>query len=379
MEKYLYIKIYNDLKEDIISGVLKNGNRLPTEKDLTEKYNVSRITAIKAMQKLENKGYIKRIRGNGSFVIYNNIATYRDQKISVNLKSKNIAFMAKCSTDIFIYILSNLQKVAISNGYNVSIFDTTADNISEAEILNSISKGGFCGIICQPSFVYDNLPEFVNIMNKNIPIIFVDGSVPMLKVPVVKSNNYLGGYKITKLLIESGHKNIGMVFSDLSNFNEQERFSGYLYALKEYNIDFDLKKIYTFDKFTTPNVGNNSLWNSENKTLSVREDVKEILNAPDCPTAFFCVYDRLAVLLEQYAIELGYKVPDDISIVGYNNAMICDSVITPITSVDQNYRAIAEQVFTLLTNMIKGENVPYENLIEPMIFERDSVKILKEN
>lgn len=374
MKEYLYLEIYNDLKNDIKSGVLQNGDRLPTEKQLTEKYGVSRITAIKAMQKLEVKGYIKRIRGNGTFVTYNNLPKYPNKQLSVNVKSKNIAFMAECSNDLFIYILSAVQRLAISYGYNISIFDTSSKNVSDSDLLRTISNGDFCGIICQSSFVYDNLGEFNKLMMKNIPIVFVDGNIPLLKIPMIKSDNFAGGYNITKYLIERGHKRIGMVFSELTQENEQERFSGYLEALREYDLPFDLDQIYTIEKSESVNIGKRVLWNLEKLPLAFKTDAKEILSAENCPTAFFCAYDRLAMQFEQFAIEAGYKIPEDFSVVGYDNVSLCEQVIAPITTVDQNYSAMAERVLTLLIEMTKGESVPYENLIEPMIIERSSVK-----
>lgn len=373
MEKYLYLEIYNNIKADIKNGVLKNGDRLPTEKQLTEKYGVSRITAIKAMQKLEIKGYIKRIRGNGSFVIYNSMPQYTAKQLSVNVKSKNIAFMACCSNDLFINVISSFQRAAISEGYNVSIFDTSSDIIKVSELLATISNGDFCGIVCQFEFVYDNLSEFNNIMQKNIPIVFVDGNVPMLRIPMVKSDNFSGGYKITEYLIEKGHKNIGMVFCELTNENEQERFCGYLQALRDHNIPFDLSRIYTLDKSQSVKIGNRVLWNSEKLPLAMREDTKAVFTAEDCPTAFFCAFDRVAVQVEQFAIEAGYKIPEDFSIVGYDNVSLCEQVISPITTVDQNYTAMSEKILELLSEMANGETVPYENLIEPVIVERKSV------
>ena len=112
MEEFLYLKIYNDLKDSIISGDIENGSKLPTEKQLGEKYAVSRITAIKAMQKLENEGYIKRVRGSGTFVTYNDVSTFSNSGISLNMNSKNIAFVADCSLDIVFYILSCFQKIS---------------------------------------------------------------------------------------------------------------------------------------------------------------------------------------------------------------------------------------------------------------------------
>lgn len=373
MAEYLYLEIYNDLKADIKSGKLVTGSRLPTEKELVEKYGVSRITAIKAMQKLENKGYIKRIRGNGSFVTYNNVSLYRDSQISINTQSKNIAFIAKCSTDIFIYFLSNFQKLAISHGYNVSIFDTETENIKESEIIRSISGSEFCGIACKPSMTFENIPEFAEIMKSKTPIVFIDGSVPMLKIPSVKSNNYLGGYKITKFLIENGHKNIGIVFSDISNKNEQERFSGYLQALVENNIEYKSNMVFTFRELKDDFL-NKNLWGFSERPKCIVDNIKEILRASNRPTAFFCMYDELAALLEQYAIELGYKIPDDLSLVGYNNSQICDQMIVPLTSVDQDYRRIAECAFQLITGNEKNTD---ENLVEPEIFVRESVKNIK--
>lgn len=376
MEEFLYLKIYNDLKDSIISGDIENGSKLPTEKQLGEKYAVSRITAIKAMQKLENEGYIKRVRGSGTFVTYNDVSTFSNSGISLNMNSKNIAFVADCSLDIVFYILSCFQKIAISHGYNVSIFDTSSSSTNEDEILQTVSTGNFCGIVCRPKNVYSNIPVFLSIINRKIPLVFVDSNIPMLRVPCVTSNNFIGGYMITNLLIEYGHRDIAVLFSDFTNLNEQERFGGYVRALSEHKIDFKSENLLISPK----DEGDDGMYMFEysemqrkESHIGFKEKLNSVIGRPNAPTAIFCMYDKLASFVEQYAIELGCQIPERLSIVGYNNASICEQMIIPLTSVDQNYNKIAGTAFDIILDMIGGKKAHLQNLIEPMLCKRKSL------
>lgn len=377
MSEYLYLKIYEDLKNNIINGTLANGERLPTEKDLIEKYEVSRITAIKAMQKLEVEGLVKRTRGSGTYVTYSDVSTFHRGYIPLDVKSKNIAFVGHCSANFVSGILSSFQHNAVAYGYNVSVFDTSSDKIREEDVFNLILQGNFSGIVYHSRNCEKNLPGLLAIMNKKIPLVFLDEELAMLRVPSVKTNNYLGGYKMGKCLIENGHTNIAVAFGNFQNLNEQERFGGLVRAMSDCGLSFDKRNIFQYDVLQNEEyvVG----MDEEGFIYRIKDNLQKIYSREDRPTVFFCLKDSVAMIVEQHIFECGYKVPDDFSVVGYNNDPFCTQLLIPMTTVDQKYSAIAKKVFEVLTNIISGEQVQMENLIEPDVVIRKSLKNIKEN
>lgn len=376
MSEYLYLKIYEDLKTQIINGILASGQRLPTEMDLIEKYGVSRITAIKAMQKLENDGFVKRTRGSGTYVTYSDVSTFHRGYIPLDIKSKNIAFIGYCSAMFIAQILSRFQHNAVAYGYNVSVFDTSSKEIREADILNAVIQGNFSGIVYHSKDCESNIPGLLSIISKKIPLVFIDQGVKMLRVPCVKSNNYLGGYKMGKQLIENGHTNIAAVFGNFQNHNEQERFGGLIRAMTENGMDIDMKNIYQYDSTENQKYVIGS--DEKGYISTIKGNLQRIYNMPNRPTVFFGLRDSVATLIEQHIFESGFRVPEDFSVVGYNNDPFCEQMLVPMTTVDQNYSAIAKTVFHVLTNMINGEQVQIENLIEPTVVIRKSLKNIKE-
>jgi DNA-binding LacI/PurR family transcriptional regulator len=376
MSEYLYLKIYEDLKENIVNGVLVDGQRLPTEKDLIEKYNVSRITAIKAMQKLEIDGLVKRTRGSGTYVTYNNFLTFHRGYIPLDIKSKNIAFIGYCSAMFIARILSSFQHNAVANGYNVSVFDTSSDKICEADILKAVMEGNFSGIVYHSRNITQNLPGLLEIVSKRIPLVFIDEDIHMFRVPCVKTNNYLGGYKMGQCLIEHGHKNIGVVFGNFQNHNEQERFGGLIRAMTENGLDLNIRNVFQFD--ATQNTRYINGEDEKGIISTIKGNLQEIFHRKDRPTAFFGLRDSVASFVQQHAFECGFKVPDDFSVVGYNNDPFCEQMLVPLSSVDQKYGVIGKMVFELLTRIINGEQVPIENLVEPVVVMRKSLKNINE-
>ena len=377
MSEYLYLKIYEDLKSQIINGILAGGERLPTEMDLIQKYGVSRITAIKAMQKLENDGLVKRTRGSGTYVTYSDVSTFHSGYIPLDVKSKNIAFIGYCSAMFVAQILSRFQHNAVAYGYNVSVFDTSSDMIREADILKAVVQGNFSGIVYHSKKGEANIPGLLSIISKKIPIVFIDEVIEMLRMPCVKTNNYLGGYKMGKHIIEKGHRNIAAVFGNFTNHNEQERFGGLVRAMSESGIDFKVENLFQYD--TSQNTKYVVGEDPKGYISTIKNNLQNIYYRKDRPTAFFCMRDSVASILQQHIFECGFRAPDDFSITGYNNDPFCEQMLVPLTSVDQNYSAIARKVFYILSDMMNGKHVQIENLIEPIVVARKSLKDIKED
>ncbi len=374
MTDYLYLNIYEDLKNSITEGELKNGEKLPTEMMLMEKYNVSRITAIKAMQKLEIEGLVKRTRGAGTFVTYGGtVISYQKGNIEQK-RSKKIAFIGICAYAFVSKLLSVFQMEAIRFGYEVFVFDISNKNADINGIFKTVSSGLFDGLVLHTHFTDSLFPGMIKVVSKRLPVVFFDEEIACFQKPYIKGNNFVGGYKVGKYLIEMGHKNIGIVFANFLNSNEKDRFAGFLQAMIESGVDFDDRNIFQFDATLNTKF---IVGHDEDGYISLfKGNVDAIYKRNDRPTALFAIHDENAAFVQQEIIGRGYKVPDDFSLVGYDDDPICERLQVPLTTVDQNFTEIGKKTFEILHKMLNDRAVPINTLIEPEMKIRDSVKNL---
>ena len=132
-----------------------------------------------------------------------------------------------------------------------------------------------------------------------IPIVLLDFQIKGLKCDAVMSGNYIGMYKMTHYLLEKGHRDIAFVGSVYANENIMDRYYGYRKGLEEAGIPFRKE------------------WVLEDRDLIVGDMRVEL---PDnMPTAFVCNSDLSAGYLYDALTEKGFRIPEDISIVGYDN------------------------------------------------------------
>ncbi len=193
----------------------------------------------------------------------------------------------------------------------------------------------------------------------DIPIIFLDFYDKHYNIDSVVTDNFYGMYLLTDYLIENGHKNIGFVGSVNATSSIQDRYLGYIKALMENEIDMPINNI--------PDV----IEDRDEHGINLRE-----MKFPEnMPTAFVCNCDETAFRVISALRSKGFRIPEDISVVGFDNFIVSDVCDPPITTVEVNMKAMAEE--TVETMIRKLENKKYRSgrkIILGKLIIKESVK-----
>ena len=221
-------------------------------------------------------------------------------------------------------------------------FDLLVGKQVDGIILNSEEK--------DPHFLKRRLPE-------DYPIVLVDRDFSENIFDTVLTDNFLGGYLATCHLIELGHKRIACVTGPADFVGAMKRLHGYKQALAEFGIPLDQDLIECGD-FTV---------------ASGHLAANRLLNLHEPPTAVFMCNDMMAIGFIRSAIEMRLKIPEDISIVGFDNIELCKYLYPTLTCIAQPKEEIAEKTIQLLLDRIEDPKLPPQIvLISPKLIVRES-------
>ncbi|MCR5214921.1 MAG: GntR family transcriptional regulator [Eubacterium sp.] len=350
-----YHQIEEDLKDLILREEIRPGDKLPSENKLVIKYNVSRQTVRKALANLEKDGYIYAVHGSGTFC---------SDGVKMKKESKDIAVVMTYLSDyIFPKVINGIDSVLSCNDYSIVLKHTNNSRAREVQCLEEILQKNIDGVIIEPSKsnmfcrhknLYDKLDEY------GVPYIFIQGEYSIMEDKVhVLLDDERGGYLLTKYLIELGHKEILGVFKS-DDTQGQNRHKGYVKALLEAGIPYNPENViwfYTEDRAVHP----------YNHIQSMIKNGKKI-------DAIVAYNDQLAMHIIKALREMGVKVPEDISITGYDNSQMATSTGVRLTTIVHPQEELGRMAAELLMKMIKGEEVQKRVIIEPELIVGNSCK-----
>ena len=191
----------------------------------------------------------------------------------------------------------------------------------------------------------------------DMPTVLLDFQMRGVKCDAVMSGNFIGMYKVTRYLLEKGHRDIAYVGSIQANDNILDRYYGYRKALMEAGIR-ERKE-----------------WILEDRDLEAGLSLVEV--PENMPTAFACNSDWAAGLLYDVLAERGYRVPEDVSIIGYDNYLYNNSFADRLTTYNVDMKEMAHQAVKLLRGKIRGDDRHWgTRYVDSVIIERQSVKEL---
>lgn len=362
MEKYK--RIYKDLYYGIKSGELPAGTLLPTEAQLAEKYGVSKITAKTALNLLKADGLVLRKKRLGTIVLNGIVNTSGDALIA-------IVFSGFDNLDV--RFTNSLTQIAKSKNVKLAFFDSKLDPEKEREILLYLLSENIAGLILMPLSQGGNLDVISLFAIQKISVVFMDFPSHALIAPTITSDNFGGMYMMVKYLIDCGHRDIGFFpFSNHFYPTENDRFEGYCRALIDNGIPVNNDFL-----FSTSATSIFSLMSSVSTAdMEVADEFFESYSKLNPkPTALVCVNDLSAHAVIKAAKERGIRVPEDLSVTGFDNLTI--SAKREITTVAQNFAEIAKTALLTLIRKIDGvNNEPSVIRLHTVLIKRDSVQKL---
>jgi LacI family transcriptional regulator len=213
------------------------------------------------------------------------------------------------------------------------------------------------GLLLVGAFLNEALIQLVE--HRSTPIVLVDAYAPSDMYDTVVSDNFAGAFKAVTHLIEHGHRQIGLVGSHPDAYPSiQERERGYIQALEDHDIS---------DHF----VAEGHIIRAE----EIAEATTDLLRSNPQITAIFAVNDEVAITTMDVARNLGRRLPDDLSIVGFDNIDLADCVSPALTTMHVDKLGMGRLAVQLLVNRIEHpESSPVRAVVRPRLVERSSIR-----
>ena len=356
--KAKYYTLMEQLKEDILSGKIQAGEKLPSENELAAQFCISRHTVRKALSILENEGYITAQHGKGTFC---------SKRMIHRHNSHNIAVVTTYISDyIFPRLIQGMDRVLTANGYSIILKNTGNSRSNEAKVLQEMLNKPIDGLIIEPSksqILCKHISLYKMLDQYEIPYVFIQGSYPqMLDKPRILMDDCQGGYMLTKYLVETGHQKIAGIFKADDSQGEQ-RHLGYAKALREAGILYAPELVVWF--------------HTEDRRTKPPLMLKQMIERGIQMDAVVCYNDQIAMLAIQALRERGLSIPDDISVTGYDNSMIAQAGQIGLTTIAHPQERLGEMAAELILEQI--HKVPLseskvERLIQPELIVRQSAR-----
>jgi GntR family transcriptional regulator of arabinose operon len=355
----------NDYKYEILLEFLKNeirqrripfGEKIPSENELSARFSISRFTVRHAIELLTNEGWLEKRRGSGTFVKAINFEKTRTGVIGI--------ITTYLDDYIFPSIIKGIENVLTRNDYSISLGITGNKTEKEAVCLKSMLSSNVDGLIIEgtksalPSVNVELLRAFDA---KNIPIVFINSNYPDFNSSYVLMDDEKSGLMATEYLIRNGHTRIGGIFK-ADDIQGHKRYKGFVEGCHASGLTLDENAVLWY---TTEDL--DSIFSREYDPLFI----KRFMNC----TAIVCYNDQIAVKTIETLGRAGMRVPQDFSLVGFDNSDLCDISTIRLTSITHAREKMGSAAAETLLKVISGQK-PAKLKLPSELIVRDSVIIL---
>lgn len=301
------------LREQIRGGEYALGAALPTERDLCLQHKVSRWTVRHALQALEREHLVIRQHGRGTFVV-NAGGSGPPIKIGTGL----IGLMVWEIEYAFGGLVQGTCNRAASSGYAVTT-GSIHELDDEAKAVRAFVHNNTLGVLLAPrSTIAANY--YKELVSQEIAVVLVDTIIPGYQEDHVLINNSLGTSLATQHLIDLGHRRIAYLGhnTDYDIPIRGDRRQGYINACTENDLA----------------ITDGYIVESEYFEPHYHEPIRRLLQHPQRPTAVVVYNDLWAIRLMNAARELSIRVPQDLSVVGFDDSVMAPISTPPLTSIN---------------------------------------------
>jgi LacI family transcriptional regulator len=269
---------------------------------------------------------------------------YQPNGVARSLRTKRTNVVALVIPDItnpyFPEVARGVQDVAEKRDYVVILCNTDRVLSRELRFLETLRRQRVEGLILNPSGV--TFRDLRELQEARIPVVLIGSQIDHPEIDVVSVDNTMGAYDAVNHLIDLGHRRIGLVGGPRSASSGEQRFRGYIRALTDQGLPID-EALITEGPFT--NEGG-------------YECMKQLLMLQAPPTAVFASSDVMAIGALMAVQETSLRVPDDLSLVGFDDIAEASATAPKLTTIAQPKRQTGEVAAQLLFNRIESTAPP---------------------
>ena len=290
---------------------------------LNDHPDINDLTKKKIQQKAKELNYVPNLFAKG-------FRSHRTHIIGVIVPNVSHYFTST--------ILKGILDEGEALGYRVIIAESKNEEEKQTEMLHTMIQFGVDGILLALARKTKSVDEVLKTLQR-LPIVLFDkvsDKIPCTQVVIDEEN---AAFSAVEHLINTGKKRIAIIKETENSYNSEKRFSGYMKALKEYQIEPDEKIILS----------------TEDISLEKGELMATILaSLQDRPDAVFAITDDAAIGVMRSLKKVGIRIPEDISVVGFSNSKSSSIVSPALTTVDQPGNKIGSTALKLIVDEIEN-------------------------
>ncbi|HCE46589.1 MAG TPA: hypothetical protein DET40_23835 [Lentisphaeria bacterium] len=359
----VYQKVKNFIVQEISSGRLSPGSFLPSERSICTALSVSRDSAKRAFLELENEGYIACSKNRRPVVGKLAAKAFGPNSSTVAIISR-IPFSSVLDQEynqlanVFLHVMKALDE----NSLNSAFFSPGYFTMNTERKVQDIVSANYGAILYYTGGGYVD-DKYISAFEKSqTPCVVIEGYLDHndSNVNTVDIDDSHGAYIATKYLLDKGHRNVVHATFKSDRKWVAARKAGFRRAIEEAGFKFSSSMVYELVDFES---------DSNDKLTELPEAFWKRK-----PTAVFAASDKLAESVNAVFRGRGMRVPDDISLVGFDNVPTGTDV--PLTTVSHMTRDIGEKVSEILLRKMSSANGDhvYKEVIKPRLIVRDSVR-----
>ncbi|ENH96875.1 transcriptional regulator [Gracilibacillus halophilus YIM-C55.5] len=319
--------------------------------DVAEKAGVSIATVSKVMNHTGNMRDSTRLK---VLNVMNELKYYPSQMASAlsGKKTKTLGLLIPdISNPFFSEMARMIEDRAHERGMSVFMCSTDEDEEKEKNYLELLLRKRVDGLIIASTFHDKDLLK--ELKESHVPFVLLTQTDRSLGVTSVSVDDFNGGFEATMHLLSKGHTNIAIIAENTPS--SKMRIYGYREAHERYKVDCKENNIIR----TTSSIKNGM------------ECLQQIVEKEEMPTAIFACNDLIAIGAIQGAKDRGLSIPDDISIIGFDDTILAMTTVPSLTTIAQPIKEMSDKVIDVIIDEIEGKVLSREIvLFQPTLTER---------
>lgn len=331
---------------------------MATIKDVAKKCGYSVCTVSRA---LSGKGYLKEETKQKIMAAVKELG-YRPNALAVNLKTgrrQTLALILPSLTNIYYPKLEKyLEAYATEKGYIIYLNNTEYNLEKEKQIVDNLIGMDIAGVIITPTS--GEHAHIMKLAEYNIPYVYLNRYFEDDVEHCLQMDNKTAAHDAVDYMIKLGHKHIGGIFQSFDNSTYRDRYEGMLAAMEEHGLDCDPGNVM-FDV------------NPED-TGRTPARILQFLQKPGRPEAIFACNDMTAFNIYRACYILGLRIPEHLSVFGYDDCVMANFVTPPLSTVSVPVKQIASQAVAFIHHYIEtgeGQEMP---ILKASLMIRNSVR-----
>lgn len=359
--QHKYETLYHYLKNEIVNGHFQYGDKIPPENDLAAQFKLSRFTVRRAIDLLSNEGFLEKRHGSGTYVKATNPNRNRTGVIGI--------ITTYLDDYIFPSIIRGIETVLTQHGFALNLGITENKTQKETACLRVMLAQNVDGLIIEgtkSALINPNIGLLETFRARGIPVVFINGNYSDYDSSSVLMDDEMSGQVVAQYLIENGHRKIGGIFKS-DDIQGHRRYRGMEKAMLSKGISVEENALLWY---TTENL--EQIFSADYDRLFLRR-------FQDC-TALICYNDQIAVRAIRTFERNGMHIPEDISLVGFDNSELCEVSPIKLTSVTHARSAMGEAAANMLLELLAQDqpSAGTRKMVLPSVLvQRNSVRNLK--